>query len=112
MTEIEVKSELENIKNSFSVLMVLFYEPKTDLNYVSDKYSEFKRRIKDHLNDLEKVETSGKMNEVERSVLLPAYREISLHCNARARSKNSQELSSSIYDAEDYCSYWLAELNA
>jgi DNA anti-recombination protein RmuC len=111
MTEIEVKSELEYIKNEFSILMAHFNESKPDLNYISERYSELKRRVKVRLTDLEKVEKSGKLSEVERSILLPAFREISLHCNARVGSKNSQELSSSIYDGEDYCSYWLAELN-
>jgi len=112
MTEIEVKSELENIKNEFSVLMMLFNESNTDLNYISERYSELKCRVKDRLTDLEKVEKSGKLSEVESSILLPAFREISLHCTARVGSKNSQELRSSIYDGEDYCSYWLAEINA
>lgn len=111
MTENKVKSELVNIKNEFSALMTLFNISRTDLNYISEKYSELKDRVKDRLNELEKVEKSGKLSEIEKSILLPAFREIFFHCNAKCGSKNSQELSSSIYDCEDYCSYWLAELN-
>ncbi|HDY7997922.1 hypothetical protein BOO91_18765 [Vibrio navarrensis] len=112
MTKCNVKSELETLKQDFADLMALFDNQKQNMPSISRGYSEIKVRVNERLKVLEKADSANQLSETESSFLLPAIREVSLHCTARVGAKNLEQLSSSIYDGEDYCSYWLAELNA
>ena len=60
----------------------------------------------------EKAKKNNRLNEYEGYFLLPCMKKISLSCNARVGSKDKSALSSSIYDGEDYCSYWLTEIRS
>ncbi|HEH9439785.1 hypothetical protein [Aeromonas sobria] len=112
MTIMNIKTELENLKKDFSELMDLFDNSHANVSLISEKYSEIKVRVNERLIFLEKEEKSNTLNRYEICFLLPAIREVSLHCTARIGSQNIEQLSSSIYDGEDYCSYWLTELDA
>ncbi|OQJ89561.1 hypothetical protein EM89_023145 [Vibrio parahaemolyticus] len=112
MTKNNVVSELEVLKNDFSDLMALFDNPKQNLPLISEKYSSLKTQVNERLKALEKAEKADKLNQTETNFLLPAIREVSLHCTAKVGATNLEQLSSSIYDGKDYCSYWLTELNA
>ncbi|HFG1940673.1 TPA: hypothetical protein ACGF6E_003467 [Vibrio cholerae] len=112
MTKINVKTELESLKKDFSELMALFDDSKSNISLISEKYSEIKVRVNERLKALEKADKANKLSQIEHCFLLPAIREVSLHCTAKIGSKNLEQLSSSIYDGEDYCSHWLTELNA
>ena len=110
MTKMSVKTELENLKKDFSELMDLFDNSHVNIALISEKYAKIKTLVNDRLVFLEKEEKVKKLNRYEVCFLLPAIREVSLHCTARIGSKNIEQLSSSIYDGEDYCSYWLTAL--
>lgn len=79
---------------------------------ISERYSEIKVQVNERLKFLEKKDKANKLNEIELCFLLPALREVSLHCTANIGSKNIEQLNTSIYDSEDYCSFWLTELDA
>lgn len=112
MTKMNVKTELENLKKDFSELMGFFDNSHANIAFISEKYSEIKAQVNDRLIFLEKEEKVNKLDRYEICFLLPAIREVSLHCTARIGSQNIEQLSSSIYDGEDYCSYWLTALDA
>ena len=118
MNKAEITEKLNSLKSEFDELMPLFDTPKDGLSkqetlsYISRKYSDIKSRVMDYQKELERAERSGMLNQDESAFLAPAIREVGLHCAARKESKNVQELSSSIYDGQDYCSYWLSQLNA
>ena len=112
MTKTNVKIELESLKSDFSELMDSFDNSHENLSFISKRYSEIKVRVNERLKFLEKEDKAKKLNEIELCFLLPAIREVSLHCTAKIGSKNIEQLSASIYDGEDYSSYWLTELDA
>lgn len=118
MNRNEITEELNNLKSEFDELMPWFDTPKDGLSkqetlsYISEEYSDIKSKVMERQKELEKAERSGMLNQDESAFLVPAIREVALHCSARKGSKNVQELSSSIYDGQDYCSYWLSQLNA
>ncbi|MEI5638979.1 MULTISPECIES: hypothetical protein [unclassified Pseudoalteromonas] len=113
MTESEIGEELTSWKSEFSEAMSLFEHAvdKKILREISQRYSELKKRIIERSNELQKADSLGKLNEQEKFLLLPAIREVALHCNARIGSMDKQELSSSLYDGEDYLTYHLSNLN-
>ncbi|POG21504.1 hypothetical protein C2855_19635 [Aeromonas bestiarum] len=111
MIKSNVKEELESLKKDFSELMALLDDSKINISLISKKYSEIKIRVNDRLKALEKADKTSKLSQIEHCFLLPAVREVSLHCTAKIGSKNLEKLNSSIYDGEGYCSYWLTELN-
>ena len=114
----EIVEKLLNLKAEFDGLMPLFDTQKSGLSkqetldYISNKYSEIKSEVMQYQKELEKSARDSKLNQDEMAFLVPAIREVGLHCTARKGSKNTRELSSSIYDAQDYCSYWISQLNA
>lgn len=118
MNRSEITEKLKQLKAEFDELMLLFDTPKDSLSkqetlsYTSQKYSDIKSRVMEYQKELERAKRSGILNQDELLFLVPAIEEVSLHCAARKGSKNVQELSSSIYDGQDYCSYWLSQLNA
>lgn len=118
MNRNEIVDTLKNLEEEFNELLSLFDAPKDDLskqetlNYISTKYSGIKTRVVEYHDKLEKAEKSGKLNEDELAFLAPAIDEVSSHCKAPKNSKNVHALSSSIFDGQSYCSYWLSELNA
>jgi len=112
MTKKNVKKELEILKSDFSELMDLFDNSHENSSLISKRYSEIKVQVNERLNFLEKEYKANKLNEIELCFLLPAIREVSLHCTAKIGSKNIEQLSASIYDCEDYSSYWLTALDA
>ena len=113
-----ISKYLKQLKSEFDELMPLFDFPKEGLNgsenleYISTKYTDIKTRVADYHRELEREESSKKLNRDELAFLVPAVREVYLHCAARKGSKNRQKLVSSIYDGQSYCSYWLSQLNA
>ncbi|WP_188731796.1 hypothetical protein [Pseudoalteromonas gelatinilytica] len=113
MTESEIGEELTSWKNEFSEAMSLFEQAvdKKVLREISQRYSVLKKRIIERSNELKKADSLGRLNEQEKLLLLPAISEVALHCNAIIGSMNKQELSSSLYDGEDYLSYHLSNLN-
>lgn len=113
MTESEIVEELKSWKVEFSEAMSLFEQAsdKKIIKEISQRYSDLKKRITERSKELQKTDTFGKLNEQEKYFLLPAIKEVALHCNARIGSMNKQELSSSLYDGEDYLSYHLGNLN-
>ena len=118
MERIEIVETLNSLKSEFDELMPLFDTPKEgtskkeNLSYISEKYSDIKARIMDYQNRLEKEERSESLSQDEMAFLVPAIREVALHCAAPRGSKDERKLVSSIYDGQDYCSYWLSQLNA
>lgn len=118
MNRNEIAERLNNLKSEFDELMPLFDTPKDGLSkqetlsYISERYSGIKSRIMECQKELERAERFGTLNQDESAFLAPAIREVGLHCTARKGSKNMQELSSSIYDGQDYCSYWLSQLSS
>lgn len=113
VTESEIGEELTSWKNEFSEAMSLFEQAvdKKILREISQRYSDLKKRIIERSNELQKADSLGRLNEQEKLLLLPAISEVALHCNAIIGSMNKQELSSSLYDGEDYLSYHLSNLN-
>lgn len=112
MTKTNIKKELERLKNDFSELIELFNNSHENFSLISERYSEIKVQVNERLKFLEKKDKANKLNEIELCFLLPALREVSLHCTAKTGSKNIEQLNTSIYDGEDYCSFWITELDA
>lgn len=118
MERTEIIEKLKDLKYEFDELMPLFDSPKDGMNkqesltYISEKYSDIKSRVLDYQKALEKDERAGKLNQDEIAFLVPAIREVALHCIAARGSKDERKLVSSIYDGQDYCLHWLSELNA
>ena len=108
----EIIKELTSWKSEFSEAMSFFrIEPNQKiLKEISNRYSMLKQRIIERLKELESMSANNMLDEEARTSLLPAIREVALHCNARIGSMNKEELSSSLYDAEDYLAYHLSEL--
>ena len=113
MTESEIIEELNLWKIEFANAISLFEQgsDKKAIKEISQLYSDLKKRILDRSNELEKADSLGKLNKESKYLLLPAIKEVALHCNARIGSMNKQELSSSLYDGEDYLTYHLSNLN-
>jgi hypothetical protein len=113
----EVTRELNNWKQQFSEVSKLFDSPlegrseEENLTVISQRYSELKARVLEYDKQLEKELTNGMLSELELSILVPAIHDVALHCSARKSSMNREELSSSIYDGEDYLTYYLSQLN-
>ncbi|TGD70779.1 hypothetical protein E4634_20795 [Mangrovimicrobium sediminis] len=114
----EIIQKLETLSSEFEELLIHFDQPKEGMSrmetvsFVSEQYSGIKDRVVDFRKQLEKDERDDRLSRDEEAFLVPAIREVALHCKARKGSKNVQELKSSIYDGQSYCSYWLAQLNA
>jgi hypothetical protein len=113
MTELEIVEELTSWKTEFSETMALFEQgdDKKTLKEISKRYSILKERIVARNKEVKKAESQSQLNKQEKCLLAPAIREVALHCNARIGSMNKQELSSSLYDGEDYLAYHLSEIN-
>lgn len=117
MSKKDVANKLKELKDDFLTLLMLFDSPKNGMNkkenidFISQEYTVLKERINDKLLELEKRDKNAQLSQIELAFLLPAIKEISLHCKARKGSKNKSELSSSIYDGQDYCTYWISQLN-
>ena len=110
MMKNEVEKEIFELQIQFTELMRLFDDKEINLDVISVKYSKLKQQVNGRVNDLEKARKDNRLNEYEGYFLLPCMKKISLSCNARVGSKDKSALSSSIYDGEDYCSYWLTEI--
>ena len=111
MTKADVQLEIQTLGNKFGALMKLFDSNNSNLDIISEQYSQLKLNVKDRLAELQKMEKLGRLNDFGQNFLLPCINKVSLNCNARVGSKNKQDLSSSIYDGQDYCSYWLSRLD-
>ena len=110
MTKAEMARYLSDLGTQFHELMLLLDANSESLSLISERYSDIKERVSNYLAELEKKDKKGVLNADESAMLLPAIREVSLHCTARKGSKNIQELTSSIYDGQSYCSYWVSQL--
>ena len=110
MMKNEVEKEIFELQIQFTELMRLFDDKEVNLDLISVRYSNLKQQVNSRANDLEKARKDNRLNEYESYFLLPCIKKVSLSCNARMGSKDKQALSSSIYDGEDYCSYWLTEI--
>ncbi|MPX97955.1 hypothetical protein EHW61_15045 [Salinivibrio sp. VYel6] len=107
----EIKTELQHLRNEFQSVMLLFDDFRRNVDEISRRYSQLKEQVKDRLKALEKLEKAQKLTKDEEYFLLPAINEVFLSCNAKVGAKDRLKLSESIYDAKDYCSYWLSELD-
>ena len=116
MNKAEIIKDLKNWEKKFDEVFNLFDHPidglsaNENLKVISVRYSELKSRIVDYSKRLEKADKNGQLNADEQSILVPAIREVALDCSARRGSKNRQELVSSLYDASDYLSYYLSQI--
>ncbi|ENM5900777.1 hypothetical protein DX885_000855 [Vibrio mimicus] len=111
MSNFNVKAELEHLRKDFSELLTLIEHSNLDISQVSTKYSDLKLKVAHRLKTLQEAEKSNKLSPIERHFLLPAIREVRIHCSARIGSQDPEQLISSIYDCEDYCSSWLSKLD-
>lgn len=114
MNKSEIKDQLNDLKVRFEDIFKLFDSPvlglteKENLKLISEHYSE----IKDYINTYNtKLKKSKKLSDDDVNFLLPAINTIALHCTARKGSMNKTELSSSLYDGQDYCSYYISQID-
>lgn len=114
MNKSEIKEVLIELKGRFESIFRLFdfpedgLSPKENLKFISSQYSELKEYVNSYNAQLKK---SKNLSTDQINFLVPAIREVALHCNARKGSMNKVELSSSLYDGSDYCSYYLEQLD-
>lgn len=114
MNQSEIKEVLIELRNRFENVFRLFdvpedgLSPKENLKLISSQYSELKEYVNSYDEQLRK---SKNLSDDQINFLVPAIREVALHCNARKGSMNKIELSSSLYDGSDYCSYYLGQLD-
>ena len=110
MSIIDIEKELTELKTGFAELMDMFDEFESNKTFISAQYSTLKQQVTNRAKELEKLNKSGELSPDEKHFLLPCIREVTLSCKARVGAIDKGKLSSSIYDGEDYCSYWLTEL--
>ena len=114
MTKLEIREKLIELKVRFEDVFKLFESPvkglstKENLKLISEQYSELKDYVNAYCAELKK---SKKLSEDQINFLLPAMNTIALHCTARKGSMNKTELSSSLYDGQDYCCYYIGEID-
>lgn len=114
MNKSEIRDQLSELKIRFDDVFKLFDFPteglsvKENLKLISGQYSE----LKDYVNGYNaKLKKSKNLSEDAINFLLPAINTIALHCSARKGSMNKTKLSSSLYDGQDYCSYYIGEID-
>ncbi|AWB66118.1 hypothetical protein C2869_06540 [Saccharobesus litoralis] len=110
MELLQIKKILEEYRQQFEEAFKLVDGANKNLKLCSEKYSQLKTNIGEHLKELEKRERKGQLNVHEQSFLLPAISEVSMHCEARVGSTNIFDLSSSLYDGQDYLNHYLSQL--
>ncbi|WP_025539125.1 hypothetical protein [Vibrio parahaemolyticus] len=101
---INVFDELIGLKLQFDELMVSLTQTESGASVCNGVYAHLKNSVKTRRDELSRKKT---LSFEEQSFLLPALKEVELHCVARSNSKNRQELISSVYDAQDYLSYYI-----
>ncbi|MCG9770465.1 hypothetical protein L1D59_17870 [Pseudoalteromonas piscicida] len=112
MAKIDIEKELTELKTKFAELMHMFEEFESNKAFISAQYSTLKQQVTNRAKELEKLNKDGELSEDEKLFLLPCIKKVGLCCIARVGATDIGELSSSIYDGEDYCSYWLTELQS
>ena len=110
--EEQIAIEIKNWKNRFNELFHLLDKAveKNTIKIASDGYSQLNEDVLQRKKELNKSEVKGTLSIKEQTILVPAIREAALHCSAPKGSTNKQKLSSSLYDGEDYLSYYLNQL--
>lgn len=114
MNKTQIRATLVELKERFDSIFKLFDSPREGLSYeqnlklISSQYSDLKEYVNSYYKDLK---GSQNLTEDQRYFLIPAIRDVSLHCSARKGSMNRSELSSSLYEGADYCSYYIIQLN-
>lgn len=110
----DIKEILSELKEQFEAIFWLLdnpsegLSPRENLKLISSQYSELKAHVNERSNKLQKSKT---LNDVQTNFLLPAFRDVALHCTARKGSMNKIELGSSLYDGSDYCSYYIGQID-
>ena len=100
----KIFDELIGLKLEFNMVMEKITQVDIDISVGTKEYAYLKKKVKARCIELLRSE---ELNFEEQNFLLPALKEVELHCIARSNSKNRQELISSVYDAEDYLSYYI-----
>lgn len=105
--------ELEHIKSQFVQLMfeIDCCQDSKALREISRRYNVHKEKILVQHKQLERKRTMGQLTEIEGSFLYPAINEIKLSCRAARGAMDKEALSSSIYDVQDYASFYLSQLS-
>ncbi|WP_281556186.1 hypothetical protein [Thalassomonas sp. RHCl1] len=117
MNKSEIKEFLNDLNQQFEAAFKLFDEPmeglspKENLKLISDKYSILKEQVGTYNLKLQKLHRNQKLSNDEVHFLLPAINTIALHCTARKGAMDKVALSSSLYDAQDYCTYYIGEID-
>ncbi|MGB0203550.1 MAG: hypothetical protein ACPF9K_00725 [Neptuniibacter sp.] len=113
MTEQELINELSALKEQFDKAFSILDASQTqsDVKTVSKAYSELKTYVVEYASELDKLQKSGELNELQSEILLPAINEVALHCRTPKNSTNKEELSSSLYDSSDYLVHYISQLN-
>ncbi|GAK85948.1 hypothetical protein BIY21_19275 [Vibrio ponticus] len=101
-----VLNELTELKSKFDRVMDKLTLTDMDLTVISAEYGQLKKLVKSRLDELQQA---AAMNVDEQNYLLPALREVHLHCVARGNTQNRQTLSDSLGDAQDYLSHYLSQ---
>ncbi|ELX4209572.1 hypothetical protein QJ367_004234 [Vibrio vulnificus] len=101
---INVFDELIGLKLQFDEVMVSLTQTESAISVCTSVYAHLKNSVKTRRDELSRKKS---LSFEEQSFLLPALKEVELHCVARSNSKNRQELISSVYDAQDYLSYYI-----
>ena len=117
MEKHQIKKSLEDLRIEFKEIFRLLDFPleglstQENLKVISQRYSDLKDRVNEQLKELERRDRNNELSKDEQAFLLPAISEVSLHCSASKGSMNKQALSSSLYDGQDYCSYYSSQIN-
>ena len=114
MTKQEIIEELSQLSVRFDSALGKLDSAtsQTDVESVSTIYSELKTYVVEYSKKLEKLQHSGRLNELQSTILLPAISEVASHCSAPKNSTNKADLGSCLYDGADYLSYYLGQLHA
>ena len=69
-----------------------------------------KRRVEEYRTELTQAERKGFLTDDQQSFLLPAIEEVCQGCKARVGSMDEDDLTSALYDGQDYLFYYLGQL--
>ena len=101
---INVFDELIGLKLQLDEVMFNLTQNEPGISVCTSVYAHLKNSVKTRCDELSRKKS---LSFEEQSFLLPALKEVELHCVARSNSKNRQALISSLYDAQDYLSYYI-----
>lgn len=85
-------------------------ESRECLGETSNRYGALKKKAIGRCKELQVRDSKGELNCVEKYLLVPAIKEIVLHCNARLGSMDRQELNATLCECEEYLADHLTEM--